>query len=189
FGFERDVDDRITVDAVGRDIGAHPACELRIVAAHLLEDRRPARQLLERRGCEIGADALKLALLDFGRSLGTARIFGLDLGLEFLRAELVDQDLDARLELIVASSIEIVDAHDGLEIADELVLGQEVAHRDADDRRSPLAAPDDHFPAALVPVVEMKPEADVMYLDRGAVMGGAGDCNLALARQKRKFRM
>src|SRR5262249_38485688 len=106
-----------------------------------------------------------------------------------LRPELVNQDLDARLELVVASSIEIVDAHDGFEITDQLVLGQEVAHRDADDGRSALAAPDYHFPTALVLVIEMKPKSDVMHLDGGAIMRRTGDCDLELARQKRKLRM
>ena len=71
--------------------------------------------------------------------------------LEFLRAEFVHQDLDARLVFVVAPAIEIVDAHDRFEIGEKLVLGQEVAHRDADHRRAALAAADHDFPADARP--------------------------------------
>ena len=72
----------------------------------------------------------------------------------FSGPKLVNEDLDARLVLVVAASIEIVDAHDRLEIGDQFMLGQEVAHRHADHRRAAEAAADDHFPAALALVVE-----------------------------------
>ena len=120
---------------------------------------------------------------------GFLRIFGFDLGLEFLGTELVHQDLDARLILVVAASIEIVDAHDRFEIADQLMLRQEVAHGDADHRRAAQAAADDHFPANRTFGVAVKPQADVVHLDGGAVIGSARYRDLELARQEGKFGM
>ena len=49
----------------------------------------------------------------------------------FLRAQLVDQDLDPRLVLVVAPAVAVVDAQAGLGIGDQLVERDEVADHGA----------------------------------------------------------
>ena len=51
----------------------------------------------------------------------------LDLAAIFVGAELVDQDLDARLVDVVAAAVAIVDAQARLEIAEQIVGRHEIA--------------------------------------------------------------
>ena len=69
-------------------------------------------------------------------------VFGLDVALDLLDAGLVDEDLDARLELVVAASVEVVDAQDGRAVGEQLGFGQEVADLLGHHRRAALAAAD-----------------------------------------------
>ena len=73
--------------------------------------------------------------------------------------------------------------------ADQLVLGQEVAHRDAHHRGAAQATADDHFPADLARLVLVQAKADVMHLHGGAVMRGTGHRDFELSREKREFRV
>ena len=115
------------------------------------------------------------------------------LGLDFLRkglgAEIVDQDLDARLVDIVAPAGEVVDAQDRLDIAHDIALRQERLDRLADERRSPEPTADGHLEACLAGAVAMEPQADVVNLHRRAIVGGRGQRDLELARQEGEFRM
>ena len=115
--------------------------------------------------------------------------FGLDLPGEGLRAELVHQDLDARLVDVVAPAELVVDAQDRLDVAQQIALGQERLDGLADERRAPEPAADDHLEADLAGAVAVQPQADVVDLDRGAVVGGRRHGDLELARQEREFRM
>ena len=150
FGLQRDVDDGIATARWGPRLffAQRAKAGLASFASSKAGDQRGSFSNCG--GGEIGGDALRVRALPLRsmrmRALG---VFGLDLRLELLGADLVHEDLDARLVLVVAAAIEIVDAHDGFEIADQLMLGQEVAHRDADHRRAAQAAADDHFPADL----------------------------------------
>ncbi len=99
------------------------------------------------------------------------------------------QDLDARLELVVAPALHIVDAQDRLDIAEQIALGQEFAHLAADERRPAEAAADIDGEADLARIVAHDLEADVMRLDHRAVVRRAVDRDLELARQEREFRM
>ena len=47
---------------------------------------------------------------------------GLDLLADLLDARLVDEDLDARLVLVVAPAIAVVDAQDALEIGEQVLV-------------------------------------------------------------------
>ena len=88
-----------------------------------LERLAIARQRLEGRRREIGRDPLRVRRRRRRRS---ARACGANssstCSREFFGAELVDQDLDARLVLVVAPAMQIVDAHDRFEIGEQLVL-------------------------------------------------------------------
>ncbi len=52
----------------------------------------------------------------------TSAILGLDLFADLVDAGLVDQDLDARLVLVVAAAVAVVDAQDALEIGEQMLV-------------------------------------------------------------------
>ena len=81
------------------------------------------------------------------------REFLLDLAAIFVRAELVDEDLDPRLVDIVAPAVAIVDAQARLDIAEQVVGGDEVADHRRDHRRAAHAAADEDLRAELAVVV------------------------------------
>ena len=102
---------------------------------------------------------------------------------------LVQEDLDARLELVVAPAFHVVDAQDRLDVAEKIALGQEFAHLAADEGRPAEAAADIDGKAELALFVAHDLEPDVVRLDDRAVMRSAIDGDLELARQEREFRM
>ena len=108
---------------------------------------------------------------------------------ESVGAEVVDQDLDARLVDVVAPGGLVVDAQDRLDIAQDIALRQERLDGLADERRAPEPAADDHLEAGLAGAVAVQPQADVVDLDGGAVMAAGRERDLELARQEREFRM
>ena len=116
------------------------------------------------------------------------REFFLDLADILRLAEFRDEDLDARLVLVVAPSIAVVDAHDRLEIIEDLRFRHERVHERRNMRRAPLPAADVHFEAHL-PILLADMQPHIVDADRRAVMLGGGDRNLELARQEGEFRM
>ncbi len=99
------------------------------------------------------------------------------------------QDLDARLVLVVATAIEVVNAQDRFRIGQKIGLRQEVAHLAADHRRAAETAADEDDKARLALVVAGQLQADIVDLHGGAVVRRAGDRDLELARQERELRM
>ncbi len=122
-------------------------------------------------------------------ALRVGGVFRLDRLAERRLALLVDEDLDARLELVVAPAFEIVDAQDRVDVAQQVALGQEVADLLGDERRAAEAAADIDGEAEFAARVAHDLQADVMRLDGGAVVRPAVDGDLELARQEREFRM
>ncbi len=138
------------------------------------EERAKARQLLFR----------KIQRLRIARGK-----FRLDLLAQRLKALLVHQDLDARLELVVAPSFEIVDSQDRLDVSQEVALGEKIADLAPDHRRSPKPSADINRKADLARIVAHDLQSDVMRLDHRAIVRCAVDGDLELARQKREFGM
>ena len=89
---------------------------------------------------------------------------------KFLDAELVHQDLDAGLVDVVAAAVLVVDAQDRLDIAEQVAARHERLDGLADERRAAEAAADQHLEAGLAGRVPVQAQADVVNLDRGAVM-------------------
>ncbi len=114
---------------------------------------------------------------------------GLDAPPEFLDAERAHQDLDARLGQVVAPAFQVVDAQDGLEIRQQVLARQEVAHHLADDGRAAEAAAGENLEAQLAVGSAHDVHADVMHQRGGAILRRAGDRDLELARQIGEFRM
>ena len=99
------------------------------------------------------------------------------------------QDLDARLVDVVAAAVLVVDAQDRLDIAQEIAAVHERLDGLGDERRAAEAAADQHLEAGLAVGILVQAQADVVDLDRGAVVLGCGDRDLELARQERELRM
>src|SRR5690606_19210281 len=110
--------------------------------------------------------------------------FLLDPAGHFLNADLMDEDLDARLVLVVAPAEEVVDAQDRRAIGEQIRFREKIANPFGQERRASLAAADEDRKAE--PSIGTAPQlqADVMGADGGAVVGGAGHGDLELARQK-----
>ena len=115
--------------------------------------------------------------------------FRFDLGRELLRAELVDENLDARLVDVVAAAVLVVDAQDRLDVAQQIALVQERLDGLADERRAAEPAADDHFETDLACAVPMQAQADVVHAHGGAVVRRRRDRDLEFARQERELRM
>ena len=108
----------------------------------------------------------------------------LDLLAKRVEALLVHEDFYARLVLVVAPALEIVDAQDRLDIAEQVTFGQEVAHLAADEGRAAETAADIDGKAELARLVAHDLKADVVHLDHRAVVRRAVDRDLELARQE-----
>src|SRR6266702_403367 len=150
---------------------------------------RHVRQLLIGRIDEARADVLDHLVVDLKRGVADMLPLLLDLAGELLDAELVHQDLDARLVDIVATSVLIVDAQDGLDIAQEIAAMNEVLDGLADEWRTAETAADQNLEAGFALLVLGQTQANIMNLDRGTVVVRRGDRDLELARQEREFRM
>ena len=127
-----------------------------------------------------------------GRSIGglVGRLpIGLDLLAEFVDAELIDEDLDARLVDVVAAAEQIVHAQDRLDVGEQMLLRQEGPDLLADIRDAAHAATDQHAEAVFAVRSLDDAQADVVEGRGGAILDGAGDGDLELARQPAEFRM
>ncbi len=113
----------------------------------------------------------------------------LDFARKFLRAELVDEDLDAGLVDIVAPAVLVVGAHDRLDVAEQITLGQEGFDGLAEEGGAPEPPAHHHLEAGLANSVAVHVQADVVNLHRGAIMRRRSERNLELSRQEREFRV
>ena len=179
---ERQGDDRQLRQAVLTHVLRQPALEWLGGDAGFAGDTGGA----QRGHLEAGLHALQLGagdgvggavLLEDGAVLGLHRVDELlPLGLH--------QDLDARLVLVVAPAGQVVGADHGLDVVEQLVPGQELAHHAADDRRAAHAAAHLDGETHLAGVVAQRLQANVVPGGGGAVFGGAVEGDLELARQE-----
>ena len=89
---------------------------------------------------------------------------------------------------VVAAAFEVVDAQDRFEIAEQILLRQELADHVTDHRRAAEAATDQHLETDFAGGVAHQVQADVVHLRRGAILRRAGHGDLELARQERELR-
>ena len=150
---------------------------------------RDRRAVLEVGQGEIGGDARDLGRGQGERLVGARGELRFDGVADRLKPLFVHEDLDAGLVLVVAAAFEIVDAENGVRVGEEIGLRQEVADAVRDQRRAALAAADEHREPDLARRIAHDLIADVVDLDRRAVVRGAGQRDLELARQERIFRM
>ena len=179
--------DRIAGNLVPRDIRVVPGGKVQVTP------RIPkvfVRQGLEGGGAEIGSDTVDLGR---GNRHPTACLdlceFGFDLSAHFLCADLVDEDLDARLVDIVASSVLVIDAHHRLEIGKQVLGRNAIANKVPDDGCAPLSTPHPDVEDIAPVVAATDGDPDVMHLQRRAILRRGGDRDLELAGQVGKLRV
>ena len=113
--------------------------------------------------------------------------FRFHLAREFFHADGFQQDLDARLVFVVAAAVQVVHAHDGLDVGEQMLPRQELAHDAAQDRRAAHAAARHHLEAHFASGVAHGRQADVVHGNGGAVFLGAIDGDLEFAGQGDEF--
>src|SRR5262245_53714722 len=164
--FQRDGDNGETRLLVGVGVARHPAIEATIRRAQARRRRFP----LKRGRLKIVPNARNLRRGQLEHTVFDATPFRLDLGGKGVRAEAVDEDLDAGLVDVVAPAVQVVDAQDGLDVAEEVRFGQPIADFLGEVGRAPLAAPDPHGKTQATVIEAFQLEANVVGLDRAAVM-------------------
>ena len=195
------------VDLLGRGVAGNAAGRLeadgqRSIARHavrvgvLIDPNREigvrpvnfvAQPLLERRVLEESADPLELGCRRVEPPRLHVREFFLDLADIFRRAEFVHQDLDARLVLVVAAAMAIVDAQAGLSIADQLLYRHPFADHRRDHRGAAHAATGKEPRAEHARLVLDQLDADIVQPHRRPVIGRGDHRDLELARQQLEF--
>ncbi len=188
YGLQRHGHDGIALHLVREDRVLAPCLELRIVR-RLLQLLRHVRQRLVGRIEEARADVLDDPLIELEHAVADLLPLLLDLAAELLGAELVHQDLDARLVDVVAAAILIVGAQDRLDIAEQIALGQERLDGLGDERGAAKPAAHHHLEAHLAGAVLVHAQPDVMHLHRRTIVARGRERDLELARQEREFRM
>ncbi len=108
--------------------------------------------------------------------------FRLDHFSEFLGAGFLDQNLDARLVLVITPSMEVVDAKDGFKIRQQVFLLQEGADNHANDRSSPQSAAHQNFKADFAFFISDQLQADIVNLCGGTITLRSAHSDLELAR-------
>ena len=186
---ERDRQRGIVGMAVRDDVAPKPCVEPGIGLPGGRDTGPAFRTLGQRRRREIGFDGADVGFGKLEVGLLQRGEFGLYLPGQLFRSGLVDQDLDTRLVLVVAATMEVVHAQDGRAVGQEILLGQEVADLLRDHGRAALAAADIDGKAELALFALLQMQPNVVGLDRRAIVIGTGDRDLELARQEREFRM
>ncbi len=138
--------------------------------------------------CEEGAQPFQFGEGRFDALIQQMREFRLDLPRIFLRAKFMDEDLDARLVLVVAATVAVVYAQAGFGIRHELVERYEVADARCNHRRAAHAATDIECRAQSA-IFRYDLDADIVQLHRRAIGLAGNDADLELARQIAEFGM
>ena len=138
---------------------------------------------------EVFGDAMHFG---FGQSgLATAKVlhFRIDFLGEDFRCQRLDQNLDPRLVLVVATTVAVVNPQDGVEVAQQVLPRQEFIDERAHHRRTAEATADQHTEAQFASGVVHRLQADVVDFDGGTVGRRAVDGDLEFAWQVGEFRV
>jgi hypothetical protein len=139
------------------------------------------------RRVEVGGHAVDFLARQGFRTVLEVGKFCFDHAREFLGADGFHQDLDARLVLVVAAAELVVHAHDRFRVGQQVLPGHEIVDDAAQDRGAAHAAADHELEADFAARCMHGGQADVVHGDRGAVLDGAVDGDLELARQGDEF--
>jgi hypothetical protein len=154
---------------------------------------RVGARLHGRRAGKTGGHAVQFGLRDeLGCAIHVAAEDVVELGVDGIEVLLtlgLHQDLDARLIEVVAPAEAVVDAHNCLQVQQDLLPGHESADLAGHDGGAAHAAAHQHAEAHLAGRVALQLQAHVMPGDGGAVLTGTGDGDLELARQEGELRV
>ena len=141
-GFQADRDDRVAGLLVRGGVLIDPHREIRVAAVERRDGVGAERWRGEHRGdaVEFGLGRIEAERLD-------AHKLFLDLAAILVRADFVEQNLDPRLVDIIATTVAIIDAQARLDIAEQVVGGDEIADLMANHRRAAHAAADEDLAA------------------------------------------
>ena len=165
-------------------VALHPVGEGLVGGEQGVKFRIMRGQLVVGGRVEVRGDAGELSFGDGARAVLGERPFVLDLAPEGVDAEGLDQDLDARLPCVVTPAPAVVDAQDGLAVADQVLPGHEGRDLFGQDGRAAQTTADEHTKAQFAGVVAHQAEADVVHPQHDAVFSGTVEGDLELARQK-----
>lgn len=115
--------------------------------------------------------------------------FRVDFLREDFRGQGLDEDLDPRLVLVVATAVAVINPQDGVEVAQQVLPRQELIDERAHHRGTAQAATDQHTETQFARSVVHRLEADVMDFDGRTVGRRTVDGDLELARQVSEFRV
>ena len=188
YRLQRQRHDRIALHLVREHRVAAPGLEMRIMR-RLLQLFRHVRQLVIGRIGEARADFLDHGVIERQRAVANLLPFLLDFRSELLDAEFMHQDLDAGLVDVVAAAVLVVDAQDRFDVTEEIMAVNERLDGLADEGGTAEPASDQNLESGLASFVLVKPQADIVHLDRRAIMVRRGDGEFELARQEGEFRM
>src|SRR5690606_34847231 len=87
------------------------------------------------------------------------------------------------------TAVTVVNPKNGIEIAEQVLPGQEFIDVAANDWGTPQAAPDGNPEAQFACAVMNRFQADVVHFNSGAIAGSTVHGNLELARQEGEFRV
>src|SRR5476651_1036305 len=165
--FQRQHHGRVAGLLVRLDVALDPVGERLVVGVAGVEIQ--IRQLLVSGRHEPGGDAAHLVDGQRFRTIFQVGPFGFDLAREFFDADGFQQDLDARLVLVVAAAVLVIHAHHGFGVGQQMLPRQEVADHAAEDGRAAHAAAGHEFEADFASLVAHHGQADVVHGDGGAV--------------------
>ena len=151
--------------------------------------RAPRLLREQRRRHKRGAHPVEFGLGDGVRSAVLCQYL-LVLGFHFVSEALalgLDQNFDARFVDVVSAAPAVVDPHQGLEVVQDLMPGQERADGAGNHRGASHAAAHQHLEAYLALLIAQHLQADIVPGGGGPVFVGAGHRYLELARQKGKL--
>ena len=107
----------------------------------------------------------------------------------FIKPRFVNENLDARLILVVAPAFQIVDLQNGLNIGKQISFRQEVPQNLSHKWRTAQATADNYLKTRLAIIVANHAQPDVVRLCYCPVCFRSGHCNFELAWQRLKLGM
>src|SRR5690242_14709816 len=164
-----------------------PVAERAVVGERGLESAIVTGVQLVGRWLEEARETLEFLVGNGRDAAAQVRPFLLDVARELRGRAFLDEDLDARLPLVVAAAETVVRAQDRIEVIEDLRTRKELADHVSHERRAAEPAADDDAKADLARVVAHEPEPDVVDEDRRAIVRRPRDRDLELARQVREL--
>ena len=182
-GLGRERDDGIARLPVGGDVVVQPHVEGGVRQALAGEERPLVDEVLVGGALEAGLDAADLLFRQGAGAVAQMLPLGVRLLAELLRGHGANQNLDARLVLVVAPPVAVVDAQNRFQVGEQMPLRQAFANQAADHRRTAKAAADVEVEERRIVLAGAHGDADVVNAGGGAVGAGAVHGDLELARQ------